>query len=229
MLPVLVMSALMMQNAPALPSVTPPASASSQAKPAAAQPGTPAPSPASSPAPVEAAPVMPVAQVTAAPEPAPAPPAPVVAPSPAPAPSAKPGMIKVDAYHEKAGDRTDSNIWSAFNAKQSESGGMEGTWVVTSADGRKLVSFELRADAPDHHLEGAWRSLTNDVGLTRSGFISDLFLDGPALEINYARSKTATPTVLELRKSEDGQWRGVLLDAAGHKTAVVMSHSVHAS
>lgn len=222
MLPVLVMSALMMQNAPALPSVTPPASASSPAKPAAAQPATPVSAPA---APAEAAPVTPVAPVTAAPDPVPAPPAPVAAPPPAPA---KPGMIKVDAYHEKAGDRTDSNIWSAFNAKQSESGGMEGTWVVTSADGRKLVSFELRADAPDHHLEGAWRSLTNDVGLTRSGFISDLFLDGPALEINYARSKTATPTVLELRKAQDGQWRGVLLDAAGHKTPVVMSQAVHA-
>ena len=218
MLPVLVMSALMMQSVPALPSVAP------QARSAAPQTAA-----ATDTAPAV---VTPVAQVTATPEPAPAPavqapvaPAPV---APAPLPPAKPGMIKVDAYHEKAGDRTDSSIWSAFNAKQSESGPMEGTWVVTSAEGRKLVSFELRADAPDRHLEGAWRSLTNDVGLTRSGFISDLFLDGPALEIDYARSKTATPTVLELRKGTDGAWHGVLLDAAGHRTDVVMSQAVHA-
>jgi len=104
---------------------------------------------------------------------------------------------------------------------------MEGTWVVTAADGRKLVSFELRADAESRQLEGAWRSLTNDVGLTHSGLLSDLFLDGPILEINYARSKTATPTVIELRKDTDGQWRGSLLDPAGHKIAVVMSHAVH--
>ncbi len=226
MLPVLVISALLAQSVPSLPSVAP-------------QGKTMAPQTAAS-MPAETAPVTPVSEVTAVPAPvAPAPaavPAPVepalVEPAPAPVappPSlAKPGMIKVDAYHETAGDRTGSSIWSAFTAKQSESGPMEGTWVVTSADGRKLVSFELRAYAPDRHLEGAWRSLANDVGLTRSGFISDLFLDGPALEIDYARSKTATPTVLELRKTEDGQWHGVLLDAAGHKTPVVMSQAVHA-
>lgn len=228
MLPVLVMSALMMQSVPALPSVAPPAKSAAPQTPAAAaatETTAAAVAPAPAPAPAEAAPVIPVAQVTPAPEPVAV--TPVAQPVPPSVPS-KPGMVKVDAFREKAGDRTDSNIWSAFNAKQSESGPMEGTWVVTSAEGKKLVSFELRADAPDRHLEGAWRSLTNDVGLTRSGFISDLFLDGPALEINYARSKTATPTVLELRKSEDGQWRGVLLDAAGHKTDVVMSHSVHA-
>lgn len=217
MLSVLVMSALMAQSVPSLPSVTPVQVSSSQVKAVA-------PAPAAA-APVEAAPAAPVSTpVAVAPEPVPVAPPPVVAPPP----PTKPGMIKVDAYHEKAGDRTDSSIWSAFNAKQSESGPMEGTWIVTSADGRKLVSFELRADAPDRHLEGAWRSLTNDVGLTRSGFISDLFLDGPALEINYARSKTAAPTVLELRKEQDGQWRGALFDAAGHKTPVVMSQSMHA-
>lgn len=219
MLSVLVMSALMAQSVPSLPSVAPVQVSSSQVK--AADPAAPAPAAA---APVEAAPVTPVSTPVAVPEPAPIPQAPLAAPSP---PAGKPGMIKVDAYHEKAGDRTDSSIWSAFNAKQSESGPMEGTWVVTSADGRKLVSFELRADAPDRHLEGAWRSLTNDVGLTRSGFISDLFLDGPALEINYARSKTAAPSVLELRKEQDGQWHGALFDAAGHKTPVVMSQAVH--
>jgi hypothetical protein len=137
-------------------------------------------------------------------------------------------MIKVDAYHEKAADRTGSNIWSAFNARQSESGPMEGTWVVVSDDGRKLVSLELRVDATSQKLEGAWRSLTNDVGLTRSGFVSDLFLDGPALEVNYSTGRTHTPNVLELRKGTDGDWHGVLLDPAGHRTEVTMSHAVHA-
>jgi hypothetical protein len=140
---------------------------------------------------------------------------------------AKPGMIKVDAYHETPRDSTDSHIWSAFNARQSESGPMAGTWVVTSVEGRRLVSFELRDDGADHRLEGAWRSLTNDIGLTGSGFVSDLYLDGPTLEINYARGRTAAPNVLELRKDTDGSWRGVLLDPAGHRTEVVMSHAVH--
>jgi hypothetical protein len=194
-------------------------------------------------APLTAAPVSPVPQVSA---PASAPvvqtpaPAPVAAPqvpvesSPAkPSPDqpspAKPTMVKVDAYHETPRDSTDSGIWSAFNARQSESGSMEGTWVVAATDGRKLVGFELRADAPERQLQGAWRSLTSDVGLTRSGFISDLFLDGPALEINYSTGKLHTPSVLELRKGADGQWRGVLLDPAGRKTEVTMSQSVHKS
>ncbi len=196
MLPVLVMSVLLMQDAPVVP-------------------------PAAAPAPV-AAPAAPVV----APAPVPVAPAPVT-PAPAVAP-AKPTMIKVDAYHETAGDRTDSGIWTAFNAKQSQSGPMEGTWIVTSADGRKLVSLELRVDATSQKLDGAWRSLTNDVGLTRSGFLSDLFLDGPSLEIDYAAGHTQTPNVLELRKTVDGHWQGVLLDPAGHTTDVVMSQAVHA-
>jgi len=198
-LPILVMSALLAQDAPALPSVTPPAAA------------TPAAAPAQ-PAPVAAAPAVaaPVVQAPAAP------------PSPA---AAKPSMIKVDAYHETARDSTDSDIWSAFNARQNESGPMEGTWIVASSDGRKLVSLELRNDTTDRKLEGAWRSLTADTGLTGAGFVSDLFLDGPSLEINYATGPAHTPSIIELRKDADGLWRGVLLDPAGHKTDVVMSQA----
>ena len=215
MLPVLVICVLSMQNAPALPSVAPPVvrvavqSAPPVAAPAAAAP-TPAPEPAT-PAPAEPQPTP------AAPPPAP----------PAPAPVSKPGMIKVDAYHETARDSTDSNIWSAFNARQTESGPMEGTWIVAAGDGRKLVSLELRVDATSQKLEGAWRSLANDVGLTRSGFVSDLFLDGATMEINYSTGPSHPPSVLELRKGSDGAWHGVLLDPAGHRTDVVMSHAVH--
>ncbi len=147
---------------------------------------------------------------------------------PAAPPAAKATMVKVDAYHETAGDRTDSNIWSAFAARQNESGPMEGTWIVAASDGRKLVSLELRSDASTQKLEGAWRSLTKDTGLTGAGFISDLFLDGPDLEINYAAGRTQTPNVLELRKTADGHWQGFLLDPAGHKTDVVMSQALHA-
>ena len=212
MLPVLVMSALLVQDVPPLPSVAPPASAA----PAVAPPQT--------------LPVTPVA-----PAPVAAPPAPVVpaAPpaEPAPAtvrPAAKTTMVKVDAYHETPRDSTDSNIWSAFAARQNESGPMEGTWIVASNDGRKLVSLELRSDTSPQRLEGAWRSLTKDTGLTGAGFISDLFLDGPDLEINYAAGRTQTPNVLELRKTADGQWQGFLLDPAGHKTDVTMSQALHA-
>ena len=207
MLPVLVMSALLAQDAPALPTVPPPA---------VSQPAV------SSPAPAAPAPAPAVPTPVAAPEPV------VQVPPPAPQTPAKPAMVKVDAYHEAAGDRTDSGIWSAFNARQSQSGPMEGTWIVASSDGRKLVSLELRSDASTQKLEGAWRSLTKDTGLTGAGFVSDLFLDGPDLEINYAAGRTQTPNVLELRKTSDGQWRGFLLDPAGRKTDVTMSQAVHA-
>ena len=212
MLPVLVMSALLLQYAPALPAVAPPAVSSPAASAPAVTPAVQAPVAA---APTVAAPA-PVVQTPTPPPPA------------APQTPAKPSMIKVDAYHESAGDRTDSGIWSAFNAKQSQSGPMEGTWIVASSDGRKLVSLELRSDASTQRLEGAWRSLTKDTGLTGAGFVSDLFLDGPDMEINYAAGRTQTPNVLELRKMADGQWRGFLLDPTGRKTDVTMSQAVHA-
>jgi len=207
-LPVLVMSALLAQDAPPLPSVAPPSPSPSAPVVAQSQGAPLAPAPAvTSPAPV--------VQAT--------PPAPAMAP-----PAVKTTMVKVDAYHETPRDSTDSNIWSAFAARQNESGPMEGTWIVAANDGRKLVSLELRSDTSTQRLEGAWRSLTKDTGLTGAGFVSDLFLDGPSLEINYAAGRTQTPNVLELRKTADGQWQGFLLDPAGHKTDVTMSQALHA-
>jgi hypothetical protein len=208
MLPVLVISALLVQDAPAQPAASPPARTAAVA-------------------PVVPAPVVPpsAAEAPAVPAPAPVVQAPAAPPLPA---AAKTSMIKVDAYHETARDSTDSNIWSAFNARQNESGPMEGTWVVAASDGRKLVSLELRNDTTDRKLEGAWRSLTGDTGLTGAGFVSDLFLDGPSLEIDYGIGPAHTPSVIELRRDADGLWRGVLLDPAGHKTEVVMSQAGHA-
>ncbi len=207
MLPALMMFTLLVQDVPAQPAAPPPAAT------AAVAPVVPA----------SAAP-PPAAEAPAVPAPAPVVQAPSAPPPPA---AAKTSMIKVDAYHEAAGDRTDSGIWSAFNAKQSESGPMEGTWIVAASDGRKLVSLELRNDTTDRKLEGAWRSLTGDTGLTGAGFVSDLFLDGPSLEINYGTGPAHTPSIIELRKDADGLWRGVLLDPAGHKTDVVMSQAAH--
>ncbi len=212
MLPALMMFAVLSgQDAAPLPAVAPPVAAPVQTAPAVLPPS------ANVPAVPVPAPVAPVAAV-------PAIQAPLAPPPPA---AAKTSMIKVDAYHETARDSTDSNIWSAFNARQNESGPMEGTWIVAASDGRKLVSLELRNDTTDRKLEGAWRSLTGDTGLTGAGFISDLFLDGPSLEINYGTGPAHTPSVIELRKDADGLWRGVLLDPAGHKTDVVMSQAAH--
>ncbi len=152
--------------------------------------------------------------------------------TPAQTPAAQTPPVTVDAYHgnyeaPKSGREMsyDSGIWSAYNAKESQVGNLEGSWVVATPDGRKLVGLELRStNLVSGRLDGAWRSMLAGFGVNNSGFVSDMTLTGRDLEINYFAGKARSPTILQLHKDNDGQWRGNMLDTTGHKTAIVMSN-----
>ncbi len=124
-----------------------------------------------------------------------------------------------------AASRLDNNILSAFAARQSEAGPMEGTWIIADGDGHKLVSLELRNAGQPGHLDGAWRAIPAGYGLNSSGLLSDLTLTGRDMEINYFVGHARSPVVLELHKGGDGQWRGSMLDPSGQKTSVLMSQA----
>lgn len=152
--------------------------------------------------------------------------------SPTQTPPAQTPPVSVDAYHgnyeaPQSGSEMsyDSGIWSAYNAKENQVGNLEGSWVVSTPDGRKLVGLELRSNnLVSGRLEGAWRSMLAGFGVNNSGFVSDMTLTGRDLEINYFAGKARSPTILQLHKDNDGQWRGNMLDTTGHKTAIVMSN-----
>lgn len=147
-------------------------------------------------------------------------------------PAAQTPAVSVDAYHgnyeaPKTGQQLnyDSGIWSAYNAKENQVGNLEGSWVVATPDGRQLVGLELRSNnLVSGRLEGAWRSMLAGFGVNNSGFVSDVSLTGRDLEINYFAGKARSPTILHIHQDGDGQWRGNMLDTAGHKTPVVMSN-----
>jgi len=137
--------------------------------------------------------------------------------------------VTVDQYHGTYGqtDRAlsyDSGIWSAYRAKESEVGSLEGSWTVADAGGRKLLGLVLRSDnVVSGRIEGAWRSLLATFGLNASGFVSDVSLTGHDLEVNYFAGKARSPTILHLQKETDGLWRGTMLDPSGQKTTVTMA------
>lgn len=139
--------------------------------------------------------------------------------------------VSVDAYQRNyEGPKTDrelsfdSGIWQAYASKESQIGNLEGSWVVETADGRKLVGLELRSDhMVSGKLEGAWRSMLAGFGLNNSGFVSDVNLTGRDLEIDYFAGSARSPTILNLHKDADGRWRGMMLDIIGHKTAVLLN------
>jgi len=140
-----------------------------------------------------------------------------------------PAAVTVDQYHGSYGqtDRAlsyDSGIWSAYRAKESEVGSLEGSWTVADTGGRKLLGLVLRSDnVVSGRIEGAWRSMLASFGLNNSGFVSDVSLTGHDLEVNYFVGKARSPTILHLHKDDDGLWRGTMLDPAGQKTAVTMA------
>ena len=118
----------------------------------------------------------------------------------------------------------DSSIWQAYANKESQVGNMEGEWVVTDASGQKLIGLELRSDGVSSgKLDGAWRSMVAGYGLNESGFVSHITLTGRDLEVNYFADKSRSPTVLEVHKDSDGQWRGDMLATDGQETPIIMS------
>ncbi len=143
----------------------------------------------------------------------------------------QPAAVDVDAYRGNyEGPKTaqearyDSSIWSAYASKESEMGGLEGSWIVSDGEGHKLVGLELRSDHQiSGQLEGAWRAMQAGFGLNTSGFISNLSLTGRDLEINYRPGRQRSPNILQLHRDTGGAWRGNLLDVQGHKTPIVMT------
>jgi hypothetical protein len=59
-------------------------------------------------------------------------------------------------------------------------------------------------------------------GLNASGFVSNISLTGRDLEVNYFADKARSPTILQVHKDNDGQWRGAMLAVDGSKTAITM-------
>ncbi|ESQ85736.1 hypothetical protein AEAC466_00765 [Asticcacaulis sp. AC466] len=141
------------------------------------------------------------------------------------------GAISVDAYrrdYEGPKDSRelsyDSGLLSAYVNKEKQIGNMEGSWVVTTLDGRKLVGLELRSDnLVSGRLEGAWRSMLAGFGMNNSGFISDINMTGRDFEINYFAGGARSPTILHFTKGVDGRWGGYMLDTTGHKTPVTLT------
>jgi hypothetical protein len=140
---------------------------------------------------------------------------------------AAPAAVTVNDYHRDyeapKGDseqQYDSRLAQALSAKE---GQMEGSWLVTGTDGRKLINLELRGTGG--RMEGAWRSAQASYGLNGSGFVSDVSLTGRELEVNYFVGSAHSPMILQLHKDSDGQWRGVQMNIAGDRTPIVLTRS----
>ena len=138
-----------------------------------------------------------------------------------------PAAVTVNDYHRDyetpksdSERQYDSRLLQALSAKE---GQMEGSWLVTGVDGRKLISLELRGGTG--RLEGAWRSAQASYGLNGSGFVSDVSLAGRELEVNYFVGSSRSPMILHLHKDSDGLWRGTQMNVAGERTPIVLTRT----
>jgi hypothetical protein len=139
--------------------------------------------------------------------------------------------VSVDAYrrnYEGPKDYRemsyDSGLLSAYVSKENQIGNMEGSWVVASGTGQKLLGLELRSEnAVSGRMEGAWRSMLAGFGMNNSGFVSDINMTGRDMEVTYYAGGARSPTILHLTRGGDALWRGYMLDPKGDKTTVTMS------
>ncbi|HTN39661.1 MAG TPA: hypothetical protein VLZ84_00830 [Asticcacaulis sp.] len=139
--------------------------------------------------------------------------------------------VSVDAYrrnYEGPKDSRemsyDSGLLSAYVNKENSIGNMEGSWLVSSTTGQKLLGLELRSEnAVSGRLEGAWRSMLAGFGMNNSGFVSDISTTGRDMEVTYFVGGARSPTILHLTRGGDALWRGYMLDPKGAKVPVTMS------
>lgn len=137
--------------------------------------------------------------------------------------------VKVDTYsRDYEGPKSDrelrydAGIAQAFGSKVGQMSSLEGSWLVSGQDGKRLLSLELRGRTGGQ-IDGAWRALNSGFGLNRSGLLSEAALSqSNELSVSYLERGARAPSHLKLQKSDDGRWRGTLTDGSGHATPVIM-------
>ena len=114
----------------------------------------------------------------------------------------------------------DQQLRRSYSAAGQQQGPLEGTWRLTTAEGKLMFSFQF-ADLPNGGVEGAWRDLRRQLALSGSGFIAEIYRDDDGLRMSFYERDGKEPTVLVLSPSGLGQWSGTLWED-GDKIAVLM-------
>ena len=115
----------------------------------------------------------------------------------------------------------------AFEAEQALRGRLEGTWIVSAADGAPLLSLVISDPGrPDVPPGGAWRDLSRarDAGAHEpdaTGLIDQVMEDAGSVIVRIRLRADAPPETLRLTPSADGRWRGQLLDGGKPKPVVM--------
>jgi len=114
----------------------------------------------------------------------------------------------------------DQQVRQSYSAADQKQGPLEGTWRLTTADGKPLFSFQL-ADLPKGGVEGAWRDLRRPSALGGSGFIAEIYRDEDGLRMSFYERDGEGATEIVLSPSGPNEWSGNLWDDS-RKIAVLM-------
>ena len=109
-------------------------------------------------------------------------------------------------------DQLDNRIRGASAAAQSRQGPMDGTWSLQGENGEPLYTFLLVDSArPPATLEGAWRDLKRDEGLSGTGLIADIRRTDTLLQASFYPKGGQETAALNLIQGGDGDWAGQLV------------------
>lgn len=118
---------------------------------------------------------------------------------PSVSPSASPSAASTGAY--------DTRVRQSYAAAESFRGRLDGAWTL-SARGGDLMRFQL-TDKGDGRVEGAWRDLRRPGALDASGFVDDVTLAGPKLDLKF-KPQGQSDIHIDLQAAADGGWAGKL-------------------
>ena len=100
-----------------------------------------------------------------------------------------------------------ARVRQSYAAAEAFRGRLDGAWTL-SGGGGDLLRFQL-TDKGDGRVEGAWRDLKRTGALEASGFVDEVTLAWPKLNMRFKAS--ATPEIrIGLQATADGRWTGKL-------------------
>jgi hypothetical protein len=103
----------------------------------------------------------------------------------------------------------DTRITESARAAQSLQGPLDGSWLLTTADGRALYALELVDPVAGGRLEGVWRDLRRAAPPGDTGVIERLERAPRRLIVSFG-----APPITFVLKARAGGWSGVAKQGA---------------
>jgi len=168
----------------------------------------------------------PVAAPTASPNPSPGPALPVDEDEDAAETLLPRGPQPYTSLPPSSGVRPNPTLFNnpMVRLRPAPTGALDGGWVLSRADGKRLYGFQFNDTGGGSEIEGAWRDLGREWSTLGSGPVLSVGYEGAGVTIRFFERGRTDLSVIQLQRTASGDWTGEL-QSKGAATTVLMTRN----